>query len=218
MSMQKNTNDMLSIFDVLNIKTKLKRLNKPRLLLALYAEPKDSGSPHYALFVTPKFKGRSQNPQKEIEPIQGTKYHIKRGVKRTDGVITHPWCFEEVNVPDLDRDTGVLVCTVIGKVLSMQKLKEVIPDIHIYQSDDRIQFKARGFDSKMWCHDTFDELWKTNAVVAMDWRTAEGGTRAFLDQKHGKGQWTQAITKEYRNTPYVPIVDLMAGSIVRGHM
>lgn len=203
---------------MLNIKELLKKRNKPRLMLALYTQPKHPETPNYALIVTPKIKPRRRNPQKEVESIQGTKYHIKRSTERRNGIITHPWRFEQADVPDLDRDAGILVCTVIGKVVSMEKVKQILPNIYIYQIDDPIQFKARDFDSRMWCHDAFDELWKSNAIVAMDWRTAEGGTRAFLNQKHGEGRWTTAITSEYRNTPYVPIVDLVAGSILRGHV
>ncbi|KAJ6086288.1 hypothetical protein N7486_010569 [Penicillium sp. IBT 16267x] len=89
-------------------------------------------------------------------------------------------------------------------------------EIYIYQKDDPIQFKARDFDCKMWCHDAYDELQKSRVIVGLDWRTAEGATRAVLNQRHGEGRWTSSITGECRNTPFVPIVDLLSGNLIRG--
>ncbi|KAJ5645885.1 hypothetical protein N7490_002257 [Penicillium lividum] len=199
-----------------DIKTALtKKRNKPRLLLALYARPKHPNAPHYALLVTPNIK-----PERKLavepEPIPATKYHIKNTIQKIKNVVCQPWRFECVDVPDLDRDHNILVCAVIAKVLSTTKLNQIMAEIYIYQKDDPMQFKARDFDCKMWCHDAYDELQKSGVIVGLDWRTAEGGTRAVLNQKHGQGQWDSAITGKGRNTPWVPIVDLLGGTLIRG--
>ncbi|KAJ5651451.1 uncharacterized protein N7484_005174 [Penicillium longicatenatum] len=200
-----------------DIKTALtKKRNKPRLLLALYARPKHPDAPHYALLLTPNLKLGTQKLGWNPEPIPATKYHVKNTIQKIKDVLCQPWIFEHVDVPDIDRDRNILVCTVIAKVLSTEHLEKVMLETHIYQKDDPIQFKARDFDCKMWCHDAYDELRKSGAIVGLDWRTAEGGTRAVLNQRHGEGRWASSITGECRNTPFVPIVDLLSGALIRG--
>lgn len=200
-----------------DIKTALtKKRNKPRLLLALYARPKHPDAPHYALLVTPNIKLGAHKTGAEPEPIAATKYHIKNTLQKIKGALRQPWVYEHLEVPNLDRDHNILVCTVIAKVLSTESLEKIMTKIYIYQKDDPIQFKARDFDCKMWCHDAYEELQKSGVIVGLDWRTAEGGTRAVLNQRHGEGRWASSITGACRNTPFVPIVDLLSGNLIRG--
>ena len=192
----------------------LKKRNKPRILLALYARPKHPEVPHYALLVIPKITPHSsQNPIKSPESIPATKYHIKNTLQRINGKLCQPWRFDRDIVTDLDRDLGLLVCTVIGKVLSMKKLERALHKIPIYQVDDCMQFKARDFDYRMWVKDAVEELQKLDIIAGVNWRIADGATKAFLTQKHDQGRWT--ITSEGRNVPFVPILDLLTGVLVR---
>ncbi|KAJ5923837.1 hypothetical protein N7466_008024 [Penicillium verhagenii] len=196
-----------------DIKTVLtKKRNKSRLLLALIERPKYPESPQYALLVIPKSKP-GPTLTNERQPIPAAKYTIKNTILKMKGVTHQPWIFEHVEIRDLNGDHGILVCAIIAKVLSKTKLQSTMSEIYIYQKDDPIRFKARDFDSKMWCHDAYDELQKSGIVVGLDWRTAEGGTRAAWNQKRG---WRSTMKSEGREKPRVPIVDLLHGTIVKG--
>ncbi|KAJ5925006.1 hypothetical protein N7454_007645 [Penicillium verhagenii] len=196
-----------------DIKTVLtKKRNKSRLLLALIERPKYPESPQYALLVIPKIKPEPKLT-KECQPIPAAKYTIKKTILKIKGVTHQPWIFEHVDFHDLDGDHGILVCAILAKVLSKTKLQSIMSEIYIYQQDDPIRFKARDFDSKMWCHDAYDELQKSGVVVGLDWRTAEGGTRAAWNQQNG---CRSTMRSEGREKPRVPIVNLLHGTIVKG--
>ncbi|KAJ5569485.1 uncharacterized protein N7459_008915 [Penicillium hispanicum] len=181
--------------------------NKPRLMLGLYARPKHPDAPHYALLITPK-----SNLQKGRRPITATKYHVKNTLLYTEGVVTQPWRYQQVPVPDLDKDPRLLVCAIIGKVLDMDKLSARLAQIPIYQTDDPDQEKARAFDCRTWVRDAVEALQSTGCIAAMDWRTADGGTRAYMEQKRSEGRWNAAQSESCSgDRSVVPIVDLLTG-------
>ncbi|KAJ5784277.1 uncharacterized protein N7503_009489 [Penicillium pulvis] len=116
-----------------DIKTALtKKRNKPRLLLALYARPKYPDAPHYALLVTPNIKLGAHKLGADPESIAATKYHIKNTLQKVKDVLCQPWVYEHVDVPNLDRDHNILVCTVIAKVLSTESLERIMTKTYIY--------------------------------------------------------------------------------------
>lgn len=190
------------------------KLNKPRLLLALYTAD-GADHPRYALLVTPKFKpSLHRNPgDKEDDPVPVTKYFVRKSRRNLQNELFKPWHFEKEEIADIDRDPGILVCTVVGKVLDAKKFPEAIASTPIYQLNNADQQKALDFDDRMWAKDAFQKLNREGIIAGMDWRTAEGGTNSFMRQKHTDDFW--AVTIEGRNLPYVPIVDLLSGSVLR---
>ena len=155
-----------------------------------------------------------RNPgDKEEEPIAGTKYHVRRSRLNLQGELFKPWELERVNFPEIDRDPGLLVCTVIGKVLDIRMVAETISSMPIYQLNHPHQDKALNFDDHMWTRDAYESLKIHGYVAGLDWRTVEGGTNAFMRQKHSDDPW--AVTNDGRNLPFVPIVDLISGSMLR---
>ncbi|KAJ5223894.1 hypothetical protein N7468_008436 [Penicillium chermesinum] len=190
--------------------------NKPRVLLALYAQPDQPEYPHYALLITPKFKpSLHQNlGDKEQAPIPATKYHVQKSRQNLQGELFRPWQFEKTDIADIDRDPGILVCTMIGKVLDLKRLKYVLPTTPVYQLNHPDQVRALNFDDHTWARDGYQELKDHHIIAGIDWTAAEEGANAFMRQKHNNDPWAAGCS-EGRNQPLVPIVDLTSGCMLR---
>ncbi|KAJ5729517.1 uncharacterized protein N7483_004025 [Penicillium malachiteum] len=96
--------------------SRLKRRNKPRLLLARYEQPGRPNTTHYALIVASKSEIEARMTGKEAGQMPGTKFEIKRCPSTTTGAFRELWQVEVVEVPDFELDTGIHSCAVIGKV------------------------------------------------------------------------------------------------------
>ncbi|KAF7594419.1 hypothetical protein BBP40_009239 [Aspergillus hancockii] len=87
-------------------------INKPRLLLALYARPKHPESYHCALLISPKIE---TTPSKKR--LSAFKYHIRNTIANINDQLSELWRFERDVVENLNQEPRLLVCVVIGKVL-----------------------------------------------------------------------------------------------------
>lgn len=173
------------------------RRNKPRLQLALYARPKHPESPHYALFVTPKSGGET------------IKYHVKNTIQNVDGVISQPWRYERVIVPDVMLEQRLLARIIIGKVaVSTDMVDEILEKVAVYQVDDADRAQAESFDCRTWIRAALEALKERSAIVkSHDWMEVECQALAYVDRKREQGRWSETLEGQ----PGVPLLDLTTG-------
>lgn len=164
--------------------------NKPRLELALYARPKHAGTYHYALFIAPKSRIH-QKKKNGIAP-SATKFHVKNTLQEVDGQIEQPWRFESVHIPDLTQEPRLLVCLVIGKIVSTddEAVERVLRGVPIYQVDDEDQEKAQLFTCRTWVRAALEELRESGVVAGMaDWNIIQQRGVEYVAKKNLEGRW-----------------------------
>ncbi|OGM51334.1 hypothetical protein ABOM_000309 [Aspergillus bombycis] len=182
------------------------RRNKPRLLLALYARPKHPENYHYALLIVPKITA-AQN----TKPLPGTKHHVKNTIENINDRISQPWRFERAVIEDINLEPRLLVCVVIGKVLSLENVERVFGDTPIYQVEDPDQEKALAFDCRSWVVDAVERLRKSDGVSSLlDWGMLERRAVEYVEEKKRMGRWNagQDASPKLR----IPIMDLITGA------
>ena len=112
--------------------------NKPRLQLALYARPKQRGTYHYALFVSPK-------STKQKLANSATKHHVKNTVQNISGEVSQPWRYERLTISNVQLEPRLLIRIIIAKITSSDMLEEILEVTLIYQINDLNQVKAQSF-------------------------------------------------------------------------
>ncbi|KAJ6014183.1 hypothetical protein N7540_008774 [Penicillium herquei] len=155
---------------------RLKKRNKPRLLLARYERPGRPKQPHFALVVASKSETEAMMAGKVAGQIPGAKFKVKRYLSTTTGAFRESWQVGVVEVPDLELDTGIHLCAVIGKVRSIDELRNAIPRVYFYQID----FNRSGFDSYIWCYSVAKYLSRTNMIDCPSWRKVKKCIREMV--------------------------------------
>lgn len=177
--------------------------HKPRLLLGLYARPKHPGTYHYALFITPRIK----SPGKRLA---ASKYHVKNTIQIIDDQVSQPWQLEQFSTPDISHDPRLLICVVIGKIVSLDMVEKLISQTPVYQVDHPDVEKARSFDCLSWVRDALDRVRLSGAVSSLsDWETIYKGALEYVDSKKKEGRWDagRACDDAHR----IPVLDLLTG-------
>ncbi|KAJ5907340.1 hypothetical protein N7495_000022 [Penicillium taxi] len=198
------------------IKLTIKR-NKPRVLLGIYYDADAHENSRYVLFITPKIPmmQRQTMGSKQPKSIQAISFCVRNTQKIIEGEISLPWMFEEEYIESIDKNPRLIVCAVIGKVLSRKQALNMLPETPIYQVADPNRPKAQEFNSRTWAADAFEKLKIAGAISGMDWRTAEGGIRAYRDQNKAEKYWSIAAEGRRVTEPRVPILDLLVGVEIR---
>ncbi|KAE8136018.1 hypothetical protein BDV38DRAFT_250410 [Aspergillus pseudotamarii] len=180
--------------------------NKPRLLLALYARPKHPESYHYALLICPKIT-TAQN----AKPRPATKYHVKNTIDNINDRISQPWRFERSMIDDINLQPRLLVCVVIGKIVSQEHVERMFGDTPVYQVDHPDKEKALGFDCRSWVVDAVERLRQSGVVSSLlDWELLERKAVEYVEGKKRMGRWNAG--QDVSAKLGVPIMDLITGS------
>ncbi|RHZ53106.1 uncharacterized protein CDV56_103055 [Aspergillus thermomutatus] len=163
----------------------LKKRNKPRLLLGLYARPRHPDSYHYAILITPKIRPRDKLP------IPATKYHVKNTLTNTEAGLSQPWRFERSSLKNIHDDPRILVAVVVGKVLSVEMVEEVFWRTPVHQYDDPDRDRASEFDCRTWVRSALERVRGSGGVSGlMKWETLEEQALRYVREKKAEGRWT----------------------------
>ena len=175
--------------------------NKPRLQLALYARPKQPGTFHYALFVSPK----STN-QKLANSV--TKHHVKNTVQNISGEVTQPWRHERLAISDILLEPRLLVRVIVAKITSPDTLEEILGGARVYQIDDLNQAKAQSFSCSTWVQAVLEELSRQGVITGLgEWKEIQKKAVQYVERKRVAGRWNGGLKGEIG----VPMLDLLSG-------
>lgn len=176
--------------------------HKPRLLLGLYARPRYPGTYHYALFITPRIK----SPGKRLA---ASKYHVKNTIQIIDDQVSQPWQLEQFTTPDISYDPRLLVCVVIGKIVSLDLVEKLISQTPVYQVDHPDVEKARSFNCLSWVRDALERVRLSGAVSSLpDWGTIHKGALGYVHRKKLEGRWDAGSCDDCHS---IPVLDLLIG-------
>jgi hypothetical protein len=179
--------------------------DKPRLELALYARPKHPGSPHYALLVSPK-------STKDNVSTSATKHHVKNTLQNINGVISQPWRYERVAIPDTNLEQRLLVRVVVAKViLPIDELERIVETLPVYRDDEVERMEGKVFSCKTWVRDVLDELVKHGAIAGYPgWEWIERKASDYVEAKMSAGRWDAS----WDGAKGVPMLDLGGRELV----
>ena len=176
--------------------------NKPRLLLALYARPKNPNSSHYALFIMPKHAA-----DKQRRGLSATKLHALNALQVVKGEAVQPWRFERTSTADLNDERRLLACVVVAKITDETAVARTLEAVPLYQDDNPDQAKAQSFDCVAWVREAIGRLKGSKAIASLpSFDTVQHEALGYLARKRHQSRWSEPY--EYG----VPIFDLVQGS------
>jgi hypothetical protein len=104
---------------------------------------------------------------------------------------------------DLNQEPRVLVCVVIGKVLSAVCAERVLCETPVYQVDDVDQDKAAAFNCREWVVDPLERLRGSDAVSSVFARgKVERNAVEYVDEKKNMGRWEAGGDGEVGGSDY----------------
>jgi hypothetical protein len=175
--------------------------NKSRLQLALYARPKQPGTCHYALFVSPK-------STKQKLANSATKHHVKNTVQNISGEVTQPWRYERLAISNVQLEPRLLIRIIIAKITSPDTLEGILGAARVYQIDDSNQAEAQSFSCLTWVQAALEELSRQGAVVGLgEWEEIQKKAAEYVERKRAAGRWNGDSKGEVG----VPMLDLLNG-------
>lgn len=178
--------------------------NKSRLQLALYARPKQPGTYHYALFVSPK----------STKQMLATKHHVKNTVQNIAGEVTQPWRYERLAISNVQLEPRLLSRIIIAKITSPDTLEGILGATRVYQIDDSNQAEAQSFSCSTWVQAGLEELSRQGAIVGLlgEWEEIQKKAVEYVERKRAAGRWNGGLKGEAG----VPMMDLLKGREIVG--
>ncbi|KAL9138734.1 MAG: hypothetical protein Q9175_000089 [Cornicularia normoerica] len=155
--------------------------NKPRLHLALYARPKYPDTYHYALLLRPK----SSNAPAAL------KFHVHNKLQKTDDIVSQPWLYETIDIPDISLEPRLLACMVIEKILvPLGRINQILRDVTIHQVDDP-SGQGKAFDCVKWVQLAIPALRRADAVSnnGFTWDGIREEALRYMRRKRQERRW-----------------------------
>lgn len=155
--------------------------NKPRLHLALYARPKYPDTYHYTLLIPPK---PSNAPA-------ALKFHVHNKLQKTDDIISQPWLYETIDIPDISLEPRLLACIAIEKILvPLGRVNQILREVPIYQFDDP-SGQGKGFDCLKWIQLAIPALRRADAVSnnGFTWDGIREEALRYMRRKKQEKRW-----------------------------
>lgn len=155
--------------------------NKPRLHLALYARPKHPDTYHYALLIRPK---PSNAPA-------ALKFHVHNKLQKTDDLISQPWLYETIDIPDVSLEPRLLACIAIEKILvPLGLINQILREVPIQQTDDP-SGQGKAFDCVKWLQLAIPALRRADAVSnnGFTWDGIREEALRYMRRKKQEKRW-----------------------------
>ena len=155
--------------------------NKPRLHLALYAHPNYPDSYHYALLIRPK---PSTAPA-------ALKCHVHNNVQKTDDIISQPWLYETIDIPDISLEPRLLACVAIEKILvPLGRVNQILREVPIHPVNDP-SGQCKAIDCTKWVQLAISALRRVEAVSnnGFTWDGIREEALRYMRRKRQERRW-----------------------------
>ena len=155
--------------------------NKPRLHLALYARPKYPDIYHYALLI----RSKSSNAPAAL------KFHVHNKLQKADDIVSQPWLYETIDIPNISLEPRLLACIVIEKILvPLGRVNQILREVPIQQSDDACG-PGQDFDCLKWIQLAILALRRADAVSnnGFTWDGIREEALRYMRRKKQERRW-----------------------------
>lgn len=155
--------------------------NKPRLHLAIYARPKYPDTYNYALFIRPK----------PTNAPSALKFHVHNNLQKTDDIISQPWLFETIDIPNIALEPRLLACIVVEKILvPLERVHQILRGVPTHHADDP-SGQDKAYDCVKWIQLAISALRRANAVSnnGFSWDGIREEALRFMRRKKHEKRW-----------------------------